>query len=262
MSLHNAVDREDIDKVRELLHDNEFIYINEKDGSGNTPLHLAVSYVVDYDDDFWYNKIIKILLEDYRININTKNNDSQTVLHIACIYDLQDIIGVLLDKGIEIDDNIDNYEPGEREVYDDYGNMYWYKGEPIVFHYTDCRPLIFAEVEHRRKRALFDSFINHHIEYQPYINSIYTLCYPTGNRQVAKPPVGSIRAEELRDKYYFDEIFFYLHLHVTNIKYRNISTLMSILNMNLRKFLIPDQKLYVELPYTGKLIVDDDYYNE
>ena len=95
--------------------------------------------------------------------------------------------------------------------------MYWYKGEPIVFHYTDCRPLIFAEVEHRRKRALFDSFINHHIEYQPYINNIYTLCYPTGNRQVAKPPLGWIRAEAIRDKYYLDEIFFYLHLHVANL---------------------------------------------
>ena len=263
-SLHNAVDDEDIDKVIELLHDSEFININEKNRSGNTPLHLALEGAVWMKGELYrvnyYNIIIKKLLEDNRININIKNNTNQTVLHLACLYDLEDIILILLDKGIEIDDNIDNYEPGEREVYDDYGHPYYYKGKPIVFHYTDCRPLIFAEVEHRRKRALFDSFINHHIEYQPYINNIYTLCYPTGNIQVAKPSVGWMRAEAIRDQFYFDDIFLYLHLHLKNIEYKNSSTLMSILNMNLRKFLIPDQKLYVEVPYTGELIVDDDYY--
>ena len=155
-SLHNAVGNEDIEKVIELLHDNN-ININEKDVWGDTPLHLAlkgaVMMKVESHQVNNYNIIIKKLLEDNRININIKNNTNQTVLHLACLYDLEDIILILLDKGIEIDDNIDNYEPGEREVYDDYGNMYWYKGEPIVFHYTDCRPLIFAEVEHRRKRA-------------------------------------------------------------------------------------------------------------
>ena len=103
-SLHNAVDREDINKVTELLHDNEFININEKDACGNAPLHSALEGAVMMKEEShkvnYYNIIIEKLLEDDRININIKNNDSQTVLHIACISDLQDIIGVLLDKGI------------------------------------------------------------------------------------------------------------------------------------------------------------------
>jgi hypothetical protein len=105
----------------------------------------------------------------------------------------------------------------DRTNYENYG------GSPIigingnVIIYTDCRPIIVTEIDNRRKRPIFDSFINHHIEYQPYINIIYTRCFPTGNVQVAKPPVGWTIAEAVRDKYYFDEIFFYLHMHVSNL---------------------------------------------
>jgi len=102
--------------------------------------------------------------------------------------------------------------------------------------------MIFAEVENRRKKTLFNSFINHHIEYQPYIDKIYNLCYPnttttifittttifpkntttitstntttTGNLSVAKPSVGWLRAEAIRDSFYLDGVFFYIHLHV------------------------------------------------
>ena len=154
-----------------------------------------------------------------------------------------------MDRGIDTNDDTGTYAPLE-----------------LIPNERDCRPLILVEIDHRRKRALFDSFINHHIEYQPYINSIYTLCYPTGNIQVAKPPVGWIRAEAIRDKYYLDEIFYYLHLHVANLystkektgvirrssrKYSNstgnlanssskTSTLMIILTDRLKEYLKPD----------------------
>ena len=82
--------------------------------------------------------------------------------------------------------------------------------------------MIFAEVEHRRKRTIFDSFINYHIQYQPYISNIYTRCYPIDSIQVAKPPVGWIRAEAIRDKYYFDEVFFHLHMYVANVVMRSV----------------------------------------
>ena len=77
-SLHNAVDNEDSDKVIELLHDSEFININEKNRRGNTPLHLALEGAVRMKGELYrvnyYNIIIKKLLEDNRININIKNN--------------------------------------------------------------------------------------------------------------------------------------------------------------------------------------------
>ena len=76
--------------------------------------------------------------------------------------------------------------------------------------------MILAEVEHRRKRSIFDSFINHHIEYKPYISNIYTLCYPTGNLRVAKPSIGWENAEAIRDVNYFDEVFFHLHMVISN----------------------------------------------
>ena len=72
----------------------------------------------------------------------------------------------------------------------------------------------------------------------------------------AEPTVGWPRAEQVRDKYYFDEIFFYLHLYtgkiVTNAtceRYSSIialardsdptSTLMTVLTDRLKMYLKP-----------------------
>ena len=96
-----------------------------------------------------------------------------------------------------IDDDIDSYQP--------YNNRF------------DCRPMILAEIEHRRKRAAFDAFIIRHIEYPPYINRIYSLCYPTDDLIVAAPYVGWPRAQCISNKYYFDEVFHYLHMHVAKV---------------------------------------------
>ena len=156
------------------------IALNQGDNSTNwyrgykgwTALHAAVLY--------GHLNIVEMLL-DRGIDINSKANgidiNGWTALHEAARWGNMDIVEILLERGIDIDDDINKYAPDENEdeEEDDDGN---------IIEYTDCRPMIFAEVEHRRKRPLFDSFINHHIEYQPYINNIYTLCYPTGNRQV------------------------------------------------------------------------------
>ena len=142
--------------------------------------------------------ILEMLLER-GFDINSKTNHGMTALHSATSMGEMNAAELLLQRGIDIDDDIDIYAPFN-----------------ITIH-TDCRPIIVTEIDNRRKRPIFDSFINHHIEYQPYINIIYTRCFPTGNVQVAKPPVGWTIAEAVRDKYYFDEIFFYLHMHVSNL---------------------------------------------
>ena len=77
--------------------------------------------------------------------------------------------------------------------------------------------MIRVEIEHRRKRAAFDAFIIRHIEYPPYINRIYSLCYPTDDLIVAAPDVGLPRAQCISNKYYFDEVFHYLHMHVAKV---------------------------------------------
>jgi len=103
---------------------------------------------------------------------------------------------LLLQRGTDTDDDTDKYAP-EEELEDISGST----TSP-----TDCRPITVTETDSRRKRPIFDSLINHHTEYQPYISTIYTRCFPTGSVQVAKPPVGWTIAEAVRDKYYFDEI--------------------------------------------------------
>ncbi len=257
-ALHEAARNNHMNIVEILL--DRGIDINSKICNGNTALHIAANSC--------NMNIVEILL-DRGIDINSKDNDGNTALHWAARWGYTNIVEILLNRGIDIDDDINKYAPdeNENENEDEDGN---------IIEYTDCRPMIFAEVEHRRKRPLFDSFINHHIEYQPYINSIYTLCYPTGNIQVAKPPVGWIRAEAIRDKYYLDEIFFYLHMHIANCYTNNqpdavittssslnsmnhaasnsdkTSTLMIILTDRLRMYLKPNQELGVEVPYVQK----------
>ena len=109
---------------------------------------------------------------------------------------------LLCEKGSEISD-IKKYAPSRR-AFDE--NLK-----------TDCRSIILAEIKNRRKRAAFDSFIERHIKYQPYIDRISQICYPSGEKIIAAPPVGWARADEVRDKFYFDEIFFYLHLFVSKV---------------------------------------------
>jgi len=126
-----------------------------------------------------------------------------------------DSVEMLLDRGIEIDDDMSKYTPdqNEDEDEDEDGN---------IIEFTDCRPMIFDKKEHRQKRTIFDSFINHYIEYQPYINNIYNQCYPTGNIQVDKPLVGWIKAQAIRDKYYLDDVFFHLHMYVANVVMKSV----------------------------------------
>jgi len=214
------------------------------------------------------SQIFKMLLERDDVDVSIKDNNGNSVIHYASHYGMTNNVEVLLELGIAIDDDINNYTPYEvRGAYVD--------EDEIIPKYNDCRHLIFAEVEHRRKRILFDTFINHYIDYRPHINNIYTRCYPTGNLKVAKPSIGWSTAEAIRDKYYFDEVFFYLHMGIANF-YTNIepnaiattssrnsithaannsnttSTLMKLLTDRLCILLKPDQNLSIEVPYFQK----------
>lgn len=74
----------------------------------------------------------------------------------------------------------------------------------------------------RHRRAAFDAFINRKIEYQPFKSRIYSICYPDGDLRVAKPFIDWIKAHDVRDNHYYDEILFYLHMHVANVVARSI----------------------------------------
>jgi hypothetical protein len=192
-----------------------------KDGGGYNALHWAIANE-HYD-------CIGILINS-GIDVNTKTNYNHTALDWAAICGNSDAVELLLSRGADI--NSDSYHKtaltyaansGQQEcvalllnkgaAIDDDIDSY----KPNHESYIDCRPMILAEIEHRRKRAAFDTFIQHHIEYMPYINRIYTLCYPTDDLIVAAPDVGWHQAQSISNKYYFDEIFHYLHMHVAKV---------------------------------------------
>ena len=248
--------------------------INCVDGDGNTMLNSAARFG---------SGVLADKLVQKGIDINSKNDDDETALHTAAKYGQDHIVLLLVKNGIDIADDMNAYAPDEDEGNINYRKFntipkHYYlnstdseeEGGPIVF-FQDCRPTIFTELEERRKKTLFETFVNHHIEYPPYIILIYSNLNSIKSWE---------RAAALRDKYYFDEVFFYLHLHVANSSNANSSnslptvimtkssmemnsannsnrtaTLMTILTKKLKLMLLPDQSLVVNVPFVLK---DDD----
>ena len=199
--------------------------INDKDFDGNTSLHRSIgrrniiltNWLIKNGAD--YNSINKkgescvhfaamsgnkeimtILLSIEGIDINHVDISKKTPLHWTTNYGYLHQTSQLLDHGAIISNNINEYE---------------FKNRIPGLH--DCIPRIRDEMDNRLKRSDFDTFIKRHIEYTKYTSSIYTTCWPLGNLTIARPPIGWSKAINLRDKYYFDEIFFHLHLHIANI---------------------------------------------
>jgi len=205
-----------IECMRELL--DRGADIESKDNDGGTSLMWAASKG---------RTVCMRELLDRGADVESKDNDGYTSLmitaakgHIECMRELLDrgadiertksYVGLnaliitaingqlsstrlLLDRGASIDP----------EIEDDDLN-------------PECKQMILDEILHRLRRAAFDSFINHHIEYLPLIQNIYSTCYPSGDLRVASPAIGWDRAEAVRNKYYFDEVLFYVHVYVAN----------------------------------------------
>jgi len=89
------------------------------------------------------------------------------------------------------------------------------------YHNSECRQMISDEIINRRRRVTYDSFINLYIENQPLKNRIYSICFPDGDIRPATPFIGWNRADAARDKYYLDEILFYVHMHIANVNMRS-----------------------------------------
>jgi hypothetical protein len=85
--------------------------------------------------------------------------------------------------------------------------------------------LILDQIGHRHKRAAFDSFIDHRIDYSIYKASIYSICYPDGNIQIADPAVGWSGVQQVLDKYYFNDILLLVLVHRQDSDQRYIRSL-------------------------------------
>ena len=161
--------------------------IERKDDHGRSPILVASRQGMSAS--------IKVLL-DMGADIDSRDLNGRTALLTGARRGKSDSVRVLLDRGAHIDENkIEKLNAVEQQC---------------------CKKMILNEIQHRLRRTVFNSYIDHHIEYQPYKRQIYLKCYPTGDLRVAEPPIGWPRAEAIRNKYYFDEILFYVHLYVAN----------------------------------------------
>lgn len=163
--------------------------VNSKSGNGFTALNWFV--------DIGHIEMVELLISN-GANINNTSVHNDTPLTGASFFGRKEIVQLLLNMDCTISE-IDRYRPRDNDVD------------------MDCRPLIIAAVEHRRKKSSFDSFISHYINYPLYINHIYSICCPTGDPRVVVPAVEWEIATALCNKYYFDEIFFYLHLNIAKV---------------------------------------------
>ena len=71
-------------------------------------------------------------------------------------------------------------------------------------------------IHDERKRRKFVTWNNYHIEYCSYKIIIYSKCYPIENIKFPQPVVGWNEAFKLSKKYYYDEIFFNLHMYIAS----------------------------------------------
>ena len=76
--------------------------------------------------------------------------------------------------------------------------------------------IVLDEIENRLRKKSFELFIKLYIEYKIYKDAIYSMCYPN-DTTISLPSIGWLQAEKIRDKYYHDEVLFYVHLHVAEI---------------------------------------------
>ena len=71
-------------------------------------------------------------------------------------------------------------------------------------------------IKSEQQRVKFYATINAYIEYDLYRSLIYQKCYPTNNIKFPEPITGWDVAYRVTEKYYYDEIFFYLHMYVAS----------------------------------------------
>jgi len=255
-----AVEENHADCVKAIL-DKAFTIQQVNFTSDESDYSADDEFDIDHNDLFYYqsafftacerghNECAKLLIENgANINLRPQHPDSLYLpIMVTAYHGNIELTRLLLDRGVDIE-CFDQVPGEEDDITIDH-----------ILHGTSdsqltCKEMILSETQHRLQRAAFDSFINHHIEYPPLINNIYSTCYPSGDLRIALPVIGWDRAEAVRNKFYFDEVLFYVHLYVakslamkTNSSINaylasssdDTSTLMTVLSDRLKRYLKP-----------------------
>ena len=78
------------------------------------------------------------------------------------------------------------------------------------------RSAVISLIKSEQQRVKLYAIINVYVEYDLYRSLIYQRCYPTDNVKYPEPITGWDVAYRVTEKYYYDEIFFYLHIYVAS----------------------------------------------
>jgi ankyrin repeat protein len=109
--LFNAIERNDILKIRELIH--KGIDINGINSHGHSALHIA---------SFRGFNELALLLIDNGINVNLQDKNGQTILHYAALNNQLSLAKAALDKGASLTiSDIHGNEPLWTAVFNDKG---------------------------------------------------------------------------------------------------------------------------------------------
>ena len=179
-SLLFATQEGKIECMRLLLDRNADV--NIKDNKGCTALISAA--------EEGYIECARLLL-DRNADVDSKNIYGYTAVFVAAIRGDIECMRLLLDRNADVSEDIVKSIPNP-------------KGKQMILD----------EIAHRRRRAVYDAFINRHIEYPPFKSRIY--------ERIGDLRLGWTRAEAVRYKYYFDEMLFYVHMHVANVVTRSV----------------------------------------
>ena len=191
--------------------------IESRSSQGFTALHTASSQ--------GQTKCLLALL-DRGANIESRGSQGFTALHAASSLGQTECLIVLLDRGADIDSssNVFGTALAIAGFQENLTSLRFLLDRGAIIDVNrvcnrnqECENMIVNEIQHRLRRTAFDSFIIHHIEYPLLIDNIYSRCFPSGDLRVASPPIGWDRAEALRNKFYFDEVLFYLHLIIASV---------------------------------------------
>ena len=170
--------------------------VNIETSSGKTPLMAAAG-----EDKASACQLL--LSRGANPEIRMRSPHNVTALGYAALCNSTKSLRILCDAGASID----------KDLIEKIGN------KRLILRHSEnekTKLIVLDEIENRLRKKAFDLFIKLYIENKIYKDTIYSICYPN-NTTISLPSIGWLQAEKIRDSYYYDEVLFYVHLHVAEI---------------------------------------------
>ena len=179
--LHCAADQGHLDVVRYLTSNG--VQIHARDDDGMTALHLscmaghvdvtqalldAGAYWNARDEDGMspllyacqedHFDLVLILVEEYNVNIHARNNAGATALHLAVESNSLDVVGFLLDRGLDPDarrkDGVTSFQLAQRSMNQDLVEVMRDHATPNLPTEPEIENVLRVQVENKAEAAI------------------------------------------------------------------------------------------------------------